>query len=1224
VLHQAQPLETGRFARAVLLHHTRLHPAEADRLLRWLHEGKAEQHLLAARLLAQHLPASAELVSEFLTVVRGWAMTTQHPARLIVSQASRATHHHGLADWLAGLMGDRLAPFESRAEAATALVVRLRDAHTGEAFALLRSAVDDQSASVQHRLIAAEALAHSGSDEREAAERGLCSVLRDPFASGRDCRTAAVVLASFGGHARDFAVAELNRLLSDVDTPNPDLVNAATALIEIGTEFHEHCADTFLAVIRDPVHNMAGKRDAALGLVALGEQELAAETITEVARDGRLPAVYRAEAADILALLGPRMRVAAGALLAARLDAFDARPSDREPYLTSLAQGSHRDLAIDLMRGLLADPSTPWIDVVSTAAALGQLGPDFHDEAAAHLERALHYGEGTHFDFVFPLRTLANLAEPHRSRATARLRAALTDLVLEADVRCDVARELIRCAPEFHAVAAEQLVVMASSEPDPAVRAKAWAQLHRLGPALAERALGELLTLARDHEALAELGIVFAAASAADRRAAADVLADLLHDRQRSVRTRLHALQGLILLGRAFHRVALAGMLELLRAGLISSPSVVARYFTSTGRGIRAELALALGDLLRTRSCIPRHRWSVIEAFGVIGREPPPAAARELFDNESVSLSLRAQAAVKVASEAPAELSRVLDVVFAAPTVMNFDRWKELIGDLTRLGVDVRARLRDVVASPDLGRHATAEAASLVDPEQLRACSEDEYSEHAFRSYAYRLRALGGDRAAAIGYLTSVLDNPDEPILNRCSAAVQLAELDQAFRPQATEIVWRFARSRHLRVADRVDATEQLAKLVPAQSPRLAGVIADLLHESEAGDEAAVSLVALLPKPARTAYEQALLADHSIAVEHRMPKADPWGDVRLRTDAEAAVREVLRSPEYGAGSRHAALAALAQHSSQAEAVALLIAEGSGAALKKAAKLGTWAEVRDRLHAAAVDEDLPMRERRAAALVIGEVEHRPSVRDFLRNDVQASWRDRADELRFIEAFDELRAIRDDSTLPPHYRRRAAAFLIYRSIDDRVACGRVFASIAADTSVHPGLRWWAADDLAGLGARGRAEALPLLSAMARDDSFPVVVRSDVADAIGKRWPTKREEVLRLLRGLLPLAKPLQRIQVLRNIGAIRAQEGVDGLNAMAADRELGPVVRLWAAIRMFELRRDMKERAAVVAREIAFDENVPAHVRRRAAQKLARWSEVCREDARQLLRTLRLPC
>ncbi|MGH8602960.1 MAG: hypothetical protein ACREXR_09370 [Gammaproteobacteria bacterium] len=53
----------------------------------------------------------------------------------------------------------------------------------------------------------------------------------------------------------------------------------------------------------------------------------------------------------------------------------------------------------------------------------------------------------------------------------------------------------------------------------------------------------------------------------------------------------------------------------------------------------------------------------------------------------------------------------------------------------------------------------------------------------------------------------------------------------------------------------------------------------------------------------------------------------------------------------------------------------------------------------------------------------------------------------------------------------------------------------------------------------------------------------------------------------------------------------------------------------------MRRDQRETASVVARELMHDETIPRHIRSHAARDLARWSELCREEARDLLRALR---
>ena len=70
-------------------------------------------------------------------------------------------------------------------------------------------------------------------------------------------------------------------------------------------------------------------------------------------------------------------------------------------------------------------------------------------------------------------------------------------------------------------------------------------------------------------------------------------------------------------------------------------------------------------------------------------------------------------------------------------------------------------------------------------------------------------------------------------------------------------------------------------------------------------------------------------------------------------------------------------------------------------------------------------------------------------------------------------------------------------------------------------------------------------------------------------------------------------------------------------MANDRRLSPVVRLRAAEELADLRQDQCEAAALVARELMRDRNVAWHVRQHAACHLARWSLVCRQEARDMI-------
>jgi hypothetical protein len=70
-------------------------------------------------------------------------------------------------------------------------------------------------------------------------------------------------------------------------------------------------------------------------------------------------------------------------------------------------------------------------------------------------------------------------------------------------------------------------------------------------------------------------------------------------------------------------------------------------------------------------------------------------------------------------------------------------------------------------------------------------------------------------------------------------------------------------------------------------------------------------------------------------------------------------------------------------------------------------------------------------------------------------------------------------------------------------------------------------------------------------------------------------------------------------------------------MAEDRALCPVAQLRAAEELADLRLDQYEPAALVARELMYNQRVPWHVRRHAACNLAMWSQLCRQDARDMI-------
>ena len=480
VLHASRPSKRGRFARSVLIHFARLRPAEGARIISWLHNGGAEEHLLAARLLARRVPADEAVVEAFLSTVRGWARTSQHPGAEILEQTSRAAHHPGLSAWLLDLMSDKDAPWRSRTEAAIALATRLRGPHTADALDHLRALVDNSAAVVDQRLAAAEALSQCARGERAVAERGLRAVLADPAASGRASRNAAVVLAGFGAQTRFHAVTALSALLADPWTPLSDLTEAAAGLAEISVAHHEQCADAFRVVLRARPRTSRFK-DAAAGLAALGAEhvEEAVSLLDRTITDRRLDWVERVRVADALAELGPQHRAAAGRYLIGFLDEPGITPDNRVLIAESLIDcgGSFREAARAILRATLHAPSASANTLLSAARSWIDLEHGHRDVAADALQAVVDQGAVGELVRTTALGHLARLGEPYRAPAVAALRADLNSRSEDPETRCAAADELIRLGPEFHADTAASLLGISQEHADVGTRIRVWPRL---------------------------------------------------------------------------------------------------------------------------------------------------------------------------------------------------------------------------------------------------------------------------------------------------------------------------------------------------------------------------------------------------------------------------------------------------------------------------------------------------------------------------------------------------------------------------------------------------------------------------------------------------------------------------------------------------------------------------------------------------------------------------
>ncbi|MFD0200464.1 MULTISPECIES: hypothetical protein [Saccharothrix] len=220
------------------------------------------------------------------------------------------------------------------------------------------------------------------------------------------------------------------------------------------------------------------------------------------------------------------------------------------------------------------------------------------------------------------------------------------------------------------------------------------------------------------------------------------------------------------------------------------------------------------------------------------------------------------------------------------------------------------------------------------------------------------------------------------------------------------------------------------------------------------------------------------------------------------------------------------------------------------------------------------------------------------------------------LRQYDGLDAVRAMRDDERMSPAIRVQAGTTLVPYDVDDRAAAARVLHAIATDPEVRPVLRRRAVYELAQLGTVGRERATEVLRSLMVDESVSTTVRIRSARTLIEQAPMVRRAAMAVLRGLLDTPDPLLRRKALKAIGLLEPTEAALELVAMARDGLVPAVARVWCAAAV-GLSPDVREKAAVAVRAVALAEVVPWQVRRRAAADLARWSELCREEARSVL-------
>ncbi|WP_370967919.1 hypothetical protein [Amycolatopsis sp. cg9] len=1255
LLHAAEPEERGRYARRVLLHYTRLYPAEADRLIQYLHNSGPQQHLLAARLLAWHVPAGTSVVSGFLATARAWATTTQDPGGEILAEVSRAAHHPGLVGWLHDLMRDGRVPWPSRVEAAVALGTRLGHDTRAEAVETLRTVVREASVGVQARLDAAEALSRCGGDDRGAAIFGLESVLYNPAATASQHGDAAVVLAGLGPEPRARAIETLTAVLKNSGSTDRDLVAAAASLLEIDVQFHERCAMVFRAVLHRRSWSTHAIEDAALGLASLGPEYLAEAAATLEGRvlDPRLPGHVRVQSASVLLQLGPQHRARAGELVLGLANGPAAKTFDLAYLGSTLADcgPEFHEPAVALVRSVLDDPAVQPGFLLTAGSRLIDLGPDHWPDAAQALTRAATHEQGYDGLSENALGFLATLGGPNKALAVEKLRSALNRPESTVETRCRAAIEFSALGPEYHAEAIGHLIRLSAESLPMKIRLESRRQLECLDPDLDRRAFAELIGLQGGQEggeAWSE-GIPAYHWAAPDPSELGCALERLIDDRELGGRQRCDAVFTLLWMHNRYHATAVRGMAELARDVMGDDQLVLCgRQVSRAGAQPRRIVADALRTMAVSRGTRPGRVCGAAEAMAALDDLDDDgvfSALREIAADFSAEATARCEAVAILARNKivpPAVAASIIIELRAKLPDYIWSRWirgvvelaADMVDDLCVVigdrNTDYSRRLQSAVLVTEMFPARTSEAIA-----ELRSQAQDPYLETFWRNRVMTELASVDSASipASASKFRTVMADEGRPIDQRCSAAYELGRIDPSAGGCARRTLLQFAGAAELTPRERREALWWLSYFRPDNTTiryRLA-----LAHDPAAASGwVRAALLRDLTGKDRRLLGRILLSDRLVSPETWAEHVNRWKDGPLAAKAERVLLDRLAGAETGPAGRISAAVTLSKMSPELEPKAVgeleKLSRGRVAGRRARRELASldrrWRKqfVVD-AQAVLADAGRPGRERAVAGSVLVELtsELPGQSRKHLENlltDERLADRRRLCILFDLGRLDNVRAIRDDHRESIPLRQTAAKKLVGYTRGDRVAAAELFSSISTDSSCHPRMRWSAAKDLAERGLRGHELGTAMLEKLMRDEALPVTARRDAAASLGMLRPDLRGDVLKVLRGFRSEGRPLVRVQVWKAIGDFEPDEGARGLIEMARDHSLGPVVRCrsaWAAAR---LHRDHREAAAIVAREIAHDEQAPQHIRISAARLLARVSELCRAEARELLERL----
>ncbi|MBM7773161.1 hypothetical protein JOD54_003365 [Actinokineospora baliensis] len=868
------------------------------------------------------------------------------------------------------------------------------------------------------------------------------------------------------------------------------------------------------------------------------------------------------------------------------------------------------DRALSMLLAILADRSTDQNGRLWAAVSLIDLGPDQHSEAAQTLMIVSENPLADNWEREFALEKLAQLGDPHRSGAIAAMQRTTRDGNVDEYSRARAAASLVHLGTEFHPEASMTLLEIGQEGNDFVARLIAWRQLEGFAEHR-EQAQAELLELMslRDLRHVGQLHISrMLRTDTIDLEVSVRQLREALHQSKRSI-TATIAAHSLAQLGYHLYDEVLPAAITLIdhihHSGLVAWT----RQFRDMPEPARERLAEIISS--HYSSALRVQQWSAARAIRTLGF-PGRDLHRHIAEDRLTPWAIRGAV---VANLNDRHLVRaLLNDLEATPS-------RSLIKDIDNAPVLLRAILANTDTSQRCRTFAADTLAELEPEGPERAISEflqliiDPFRQHEIYRLSARnlIAAEPGTFDEITNALSISLSNEREPTRDRVRCASTILLLDQQRAHEILHWVSELANRPTLTATERVDAVGVFIHLRATPPSTISGFLGALVCDPTVQGSERSTMARSLTGTARLDAARLVVADRALDIASRVLSPDMYGGIPCRDEVIAAIRDVFTAPERTAAERVEAANALVDLSptfipEATQAIAdvplRLAARADLGPAHRDTVLAAARRATDSTQAAHILLRLSPTDPHDAIDHLRQVTRDPRTADQLRIRLLF-------DLRQYDGLAPIRAIRDDPSSSDAVRWMAAMSLQDRHTDDRAAAARILKRLA--TTARPALRWRAAADLMTFGPRGREWGAEALQAIVDDETLPITARTGAARTLAIERPDTRRRMVRFLQDLPPS------LPVLEARSEFEPTETVIALQALAKDADALTQVR--AAEAMATTHRGYREVAAIIVRRVAHDGGVPWHVRLRAAGDLAKWSDLCLQEARDVITRLR---